>query len=223
MSCGIWRIAPWKSSGNSCRTFPTSLRVSIRRKHSNTSSGQSGDLLAPHSLPIDKGEEFVREFSQVREFLASYIHALLPNAADAEDVLQRCSILLWQKFDEYDRSRSFRGWACGVAFYEVRNFLRSASRKHLQFNSELMSQLADQRIAEVDGREGSLLHLQACLKLIKASDRELIKKAYETSRGLKGMAEVNGVKLKSLYHQLWRIRKVLAECVQKKLAIEGSE
>ena len=49
--------------------------------------------------------------------------ALLPNEQDAQDVFQRTSLVLWQKFDQFDSDRDFLPWACGVAHYEVRNFL----------------------------------------------------------------------------------------------------
>jgi RNA polymerase sigma factor (sigma-70 family) len=91
----------------------------------------------------DQYAEFLRYFAKHHGRLFGYIYSLLPNRADAEDVFQRTSLVLWQKFDRYDPSEPFFPWACGVAFYEVRNFLRVSNRERLRFNSELLGKLAE--------------------------------------------------------------------------------
>ena len=58
--------------------------------------------------------------------LFGYIYSLVRDLDDADDLFQQTSLVLWDKFDLFDPSRSFVGWACGVARYEVLNFLRSA-------------------------------------------------------------------------------------------------
>ena len=77
--------------------------------------------------------------AQDRDRILAYIQSLLPHRADAEDVFQRCSIVLWRKFHDFDVQQEFLPWACGVAFYEVRNFLRVAARDRLQFNDTLIT------------------------------------------------------------------------------------
>lgn len=69
--------------------------------------------------------------------LFGYIYSLVRDLDDADDLFQQTSLVLWDKFNQYDCSRSFINWACGVARYEVLNFLRSRSRKRLYFSDEL--------------------------------------------------------------------------------------
>lgn len=176
---------------------------------------------SPDTTAEVRCEEFLREFSRERDFIAAYIRSLLPNAADADDVLQRCSLLLWKKFSDFERDRSFRAWACGVAFYEVRNFVRSANRDRLQFNFDLMEQIADQRIAESSQREAHLSLLQDCLKLLKPRDQDLLRSTYEQSGSqLQEIADSNGLTIRSLSTRLWRLRKMLLDCVHRKLSLE---
>ena len=78
------------------------------------------------------------------ERLFAYVFSLLPRRADAEDVFQRTSLTLWQKFEQWDRVTPFLSWACGVAFYQVRNFVRVASRDRLQFSDDLLARLSDE-------------------------------------------------------------------------------
>lgn len=164
-------------------------------------------------------EEFLREFSRERDFLASYIRSLLPNPSDAEDVLQCCSLLLWQKFEQFDRDRSFRAWACGVAFYEVRNFLRSTSRGRMKFSFELMEQIADQRLEEFHAKDVRLGHLQACVQTLKEQDQHLLNAFYSQASPLPELARDRGMTVRSLSTRLWRLRQMLVDCVNRKLAL----
>lgn len=168
-------------------------------------------------------EDFLRVFARDREQLFAYVFSLLPHRADAEDVFQRCSLLLWRKFAEFDRDREFLPWACGVAFYEVRNFLRSVERDRLQFSAELIDQLAESRLESL-GRAGDRLSaLRDCLEQLQVADRELISVFYGSSERLNAFAQASGQALQTLYNRLSRIRQALLRCVDRRLALEGSQ
>jgi len=171
--------------------------------------------------PADPYESFLRHFSQDRDRIFLYIRSLLPHRADAEDVFQRCSLLLWRKFDQFDATREFLPWACGVAFYEVRNFLRVAARDRLQFEDGLIQQLADRRLETLRDTDRRLDYLRGCLSELKPGDHELIRAAYVQDRPLPEFAESTGRALQTLYNRLSLLRRSLLECVQRKLAAEG--
>lgn len=166
-------------------------------------------------------EDFLRLYSRDQTRLAAYVFSLLPHAADAEDVFQRVSLLLWQKFREYDSDRDFLTWACGVAFYEVKNFLRLSRHRRLQFDSELMSRLADRRMQSLEQGEERLVALRGCLENLRGADRNLLQIAYDSNQTLKDFATGTGQALQTLYNRLARVRRTLLDCVQKKLAMES--
>lgn len=168
-------------------------------------------------------EEFLRVFTRERERLFAYVYSLLPHQADAEDVFQRCSLLLWRKFSEFDRNREFLPWACGVAFYEVRNFLRSAERNRLQFSPELIEQLAASRTESLERAGDRLSALRECLEQLRTPDRELISVVYGSSEQLGAFAASTGQALQTLYNRLSQIRQRLLKCVDRRLAVEGGE
>lgn len=177
--------------------------------------------MAESGIPSDPYESFLRCFAQDRDRIFLYIHSLLPHRADAEDVFQRCSLLLWRKFDQFDATREFLPWACGVAFYEVRNFLRVAARDRLQFEEGLIEQLADRRLETLREADRRLEHLRGCLKELKPVDHDLIQTFYAQDRPLPEFAESTGRALQTLYNRLSLLRRSLLECVQRKLAAEG--
>src|SRR5262249_54956902 len=49
---------------------------------------------------VDKSKVFLPLFLQNQRRLYAYILTLLPNRADADDVLQEASLVMWDKFDE---------------------------------------------------------------------------------------------------------------------------
>ncbi len=166
-------------------------------------------------------EEFLEFFTRDRERLFRYIFSLVPNHADAEDIFQRCSLLLWRKFPEFEADRNFLSWACGVALNEVRNFLRTADRKRLTFDTELMSQLSQSRLGEFEVSADILSHLSHCLDSLPRQDRELVQIAYGDQETIKDFAERAEQALQTLYNRLGRIRRQLLDCVQRKLVVES--
>ena len=58
-------------------------------------------------------EEFVGLLMGSQQRVFSYILTLLPNVADAQDVLQETSIVLWRRLAEYEPGTDFTAWASG--------------------------------------------------------------------------------------------------------------
>ena len=96
----------------------------------------------------DPGSEFVSLIVQHRHALYAFIAKQLVHPADAEDVFQKTSLVLWSKMAEFDLGGSFFHWACGIAFNEVRNHRRTQGRNRLHFDSELSELLAEESMAE---------------------------------------------------------------------------
>ena len=167
-------------------------------------------------------DTFLRHYAREHQRLAAYIFSMLPNTADAEDVFQRTTLILWRKFDQYDPREEFLSWACGVAFYEVRNFLRVSSRQHLHFNDELLARIAEERpqvLAQHDERLAALTH---CLRKLGAEDRKLVDGAYGGQRTIKELASDMGRASQTLYNRLAAIRRRLLECIERSVEGEGS-
>jgi RNA polymerase sigma-70 factor (ECF subfamily) len=154
--------------------------------------------------------------------LFGYIYSLVRDLDDADDLFQQTSLVLWDKFEQFDRGKSFINWACGVARYEVLNFLRSRSRKRLYFSDELNLALVEAHESlEQEQLEERRTVLQVCMKKLRQKDRELLEACYERSASLREVAEREGRSTHSIHNSLRRIRRVLFECVQRGMAREG--
>lgn len=176
-----------------------------------------------HAVSDSRYADFLAYFSADCERIHAYIFSLLPHHADADDVFQRCSLLMWKKFETFDQERDFLSWACGVAFYEVKNFLRTAQRDRLQFNEQLIDLLAEQRSQDLADQPQRLTALRQCIQKLTANQQQLLWNAYGSATTLAEVAASTGRSAQTLYNQLGTIRRKLAECVQMRLALEGED
>jgi RNA polymerase sigma-70 factor (ECF subfamily) len=170
----------------------------------------------------DQRAEFAARLASHQSQLFGYIYSLVRNLDDADDLFQQTSLVLWDKFDQFDPSRSFVGWACGVARYEVLNFLRSRSRHRLYFSDELNLALIEaQESLEQEQIEERRDALAGCMKKLRTRDQDLLEACYGRSVGIRDVALARGRSAQSVHNSLRRIRRALFECVRRSLAQGG--
>ena len=198
------------------RVAPQVAWFQVVKPNDGIESRTAGDDPSP-----DRYEEFLKLFARDHERVFTYIYSLLPHHADAEDVFQQCSLLLWRKFAQFDRGGSFLAWACGIALYEVRNFLRVAGRHRMQLDIDLVSQLAERRLESFERDEDRLAALRRCLEKLNGPERDLIQLVYCGDSSVKELAEMTGRATQTLYNQLSQVRRKLFNCVQQTLARQG--
>jgi RNA polymerase sigma-70 factor, ECF subfamily len=152
----------------------------------------------------------------------SFIYSLVRNFEDADDLFQQTSLAMWNKYDQYDPSRSFAAWACGVARFEVSNFIRARGRQRLYFSDDLSLLLADaQESLEQDRVEERREALAECMKKLRKSDQQLVESCYGEESRVPEVAREWGRSSQSIHNSLRRIRRSLFECVRRSLAPGG--
>ncbi len=157
---------------------------------------------------------------QVQVF--GYIYSLVRNFDDADDLFQQTSLAMWNKYDQFDPSRSFAAWACGVARFEVSNFLRARSRQRLYFSDDLSLLLVDAQEEAGPGRaEERREALAGCMAKLRGADRELVEACYSDEGRVSDVARGRGRSSRSIHNSLKRIRRALFECVRRSLAPGG--
>jgi RNA polymerase sigma-70 factor (ECF subfamily) len=167
----------------------------------------------------DRTEEFVGLFAQGQYEIHSYILTLVHNWTDADDVMQATSIVLWRKFDQFERGSDFVAWACRIAQLEVKNFRRVRGRDRLFFDEPLMQSLASVRLAMADRLQEEREWLTDCVAKLRADDRELIHRCYGRKNiTAKDVAVALGRPVNTVYKALIRIRRSLYECVQRTIS-----
>ena len=148
----------------------------------------------------------------------SYIYALVPDRYDAEDLLQETSLVICEKFDQFDEGTDFVAWACQIAYWRIRYSRQKFARSKVVFNQEVLdavAQTAGTMIQELDERHEALAH---CLAKLHPRDRELVLTRYEPGCGVPDAARRSGRSIQAAYKALNRLRKLLFDCVSNQLA-----
>jgi len=168
---------------------------------------------------IAQREHFAELLRENRSRLFGFLHAIVRNLADTDDVFQQTTLALWRRFETYDASRSFLAWACGVARLEAATWLRQRSRDRLRFSDNLTQLLIDS-FAEIDDREISdrQAALPGCLEKLDEPNRRLIAECYERGTEVAVIAQRLGRTAPSVHNTLHRIRRMLFECIERKIA-----
>lgn len=171
----------------------------------------------PQQLSAERQEEFVRLLNEAHGLLLRYAMSLLGNRHDAEDVLQRASVVMWRRFATFEPGTDFIAWATTVAFYEVRNFQRLTGRCRLRFDDELMHTLAAERVEHVRQWSHRNEALELCVAKLDTTSRALVEAIYTDGTPVHEIARQQGYAAKTLHNKLSFIRRLLAECVQRRL------
>ena len=73
-------------------------------------------------------QRFLSLFLRSEREIFRYVAVLVPNLADAEDIVQQTALALWEKFDAYDPNRPFTPWACRFALNKARQWIERRQR-----------------------------------------------------------------------------------------------
>lgn len=169
-----------------------------------------------------KREEFTHHWLEVEPSVSAYVFASISSFHDAEDVVQRIAQELARRFDEYDSSRPFVGWALWIAKSRVIDFYRAQDHARVVFSDELLSQLADIIAKHADGRSHRREALEACLEDLPPKSRRLLDLRYVEELSAAQMAQETGTTSGSVRVLLSRVRTVLASCIERRLAMENA-
>ena len=160
--------------------------------------------------------------TQHQRRIFSYIYTLVPDRHHAEDLLQESSLVICEKFDEFELGTDFVAWACQIAWWRVRAAQQKFARSKVLFDQELLeavAQTAAELSDEVSERHGAL---DLCLHKLPPRDHEMILLRYEPGCGGEEAARRAGRSMDSAYKALNRIRKLLFDCVTHQLAAKGA-
>lgn len=164
-------------------------------------------------------EQFMRLFLGAERELLRYVMALVPNVADARDVVQETAVALWRAIGKYDPSRPFVPWACRFALNEARLHLRRESRRRRWIEEDvaaLLGERREERAGELDVRRE---HLRACLGRLPEEQRQLVRGYYFDEESIPDLGARLGRGPEAIYKALQRVRQALHACIERKLQI----
>lgn len=173
--------------------------------------------------PTPTTEEFLRLLGTHERDLFAYVYALIPNWQDAEEIMQRLRIRIWQQFDQYEPNKSFDAWARAIAYYLVLAYREERGRQgHCLAEAALEAICCryEQGAERADERRDILIK---CLDGLEGRKQDLVREYY-SQFSKRPSAEAIATKLSmtpnAVRQSLFRIRRMLLECVERTMQAE---
>lgn len=171
-------------------------------------------------VPAERMSEFVELYSRFYPRLQYYLMALLPSANDAADVLQESSLVLWRKFASYESGTNFYAWACKIARLQALKFRNRVGRSAKLLDDAILEKLSEEAMGDEIDPAASLEALAYCLERLSERNRSLIRRRYQPNISVRELAAEVGCSANALSKLLGKIRRLLMDCVERKLSSE---
>lgn len=169
----------------------------------------------------DERETFTELFNRSQHRVYGYIITLLPNRDDAEEVFQETCLTVCDKWAEFDSTRDFVRWACGIAHNVARNYRRSKQRPLVTLSEGLLAEIVAERLESEPLLETRNSALSRCIEKLPISQRKVLERSYLGGEAIRSVAQRMGITPAALYLRLQRIRRTLFDCVDRALRAGG--
>ena len=170
----------------------------------------------------DRGAQFVRLFLQNQKRIHGLILALVPREADADDILQEASAVMWQKFSEFELGTNFAAWALRIARFQVMAYYATQKRQRARLSDETLDVIVEKMSARPDREETRSVVLDGCLSGLDRSDRDLLDLRYRGGATVEELARQSGKTVFAVYKALNRAQDRLLSCMRGRLSAEGA-
>ena len=167
-------------------------------------------------------EDVVREFERP---LRAWLAGCAPPGVDVDEVAQRSFVAAFSRLDEYRTGTDFGAWLFTIARFQLKTEttrLRRIADYHVKYRIELLERELDRRSNEPpDIEQARLEHLKKCAETLGDHLKRFIAWRYDEEITLGEMASRSGRSVAAVKKQLWKIRRLLQECIENRMAIEG--
>jgi RNA polymerase sigma-70 factor, ECF subfamily len=171
---------------------------------------------------VDDGQkQFLDLYTANQRRLYGYIVTLVPNRNDAEEIFSQTTLVLWEKWAQFDPTRSFISWACGVARNKVLQHQAKPERHWEGLSEDVVATVSEERDRlqhVLDQRSEGLMR---CMDDLKAWQRHLVETCYSGAVSIAAVAHQMGITPNAVSSRLRRIRRILHECVDRTVQSEG--
>jgi len=174
------------------------------------------DDVAPQRM-----DTFVRLLGQHQRRIFLYVMGLVPNASDAEEIIQETNLVLWRAFDQFQPGTNFAAWACKVAFHQVLAFRKRRQRERLEFSPAFLEAVAAETDTISDVLEERSQALAGCVGKLPEAQRDLLRLRYTEGLAVEVIAAKLDRSVEAVYRALSRVRHTVYQCVTRSLKREA--
>lgn len=157
--------------------------------------------------------------------IATFIGSLVPEANDAEDILQEVAMITIRKFDRYDGQRPFTAWAIGIAKKEILQYHHRRGMAPILLNDqavEYVTSLYLQKAESIHDRKSDVeWALAHCIGKLQNRWKQILELHYRQNQTAVKIAQEMKLTESNVLVILHRARQALRTCIGKQLGQEN--
>lgn len=168
-----------------------------------------------NDLEKDRIAEFSHLVTESRSRVFCFIYSMLHNLADAEDVYQQTTIVMWDKFSDFETGTNFVNWALAIAHNKIKQFQRQSGRQRVYFDDNVVQVMAE-TYSSMDIRKPASDRMECllnCMSKLTDRQRRLLKLRYTDSISIRDLAQQERKSEAAMVMVLARLRKALQTCI----------
>lgn len=177
----------------------------------------TGNKIGPHCVSSMTSDQYFLAITAIQNRLNAYILSLLADPVAAQDVLQETNLVLIRKADDFQSDASFESWAYNTARFQVLAHLRDRKRDRLVLHEAFAEKLAPLAEVMAEDTERRVQLLGGCVERLSDDHKTLLHKRYGKETSIAALAEDLGKTASAMKQMLYRIRNLLAACVEERL------
>ena len=162
-------------------------------------------------------DQYFLAVTAIQNRLHAYILSLLADPVAAQDVLQETNLVLIRKANDFRSDANFESWVYNTARFQVLAHLRDRKRDRLVLHEVFAEKLAPVAEVMAEETERRIQFLGGCVERLSNEHKALLQKRYGSETPISILAKDYGKSVSAIKQLLYRIRGLLASCVEERL------
>jgi RNA polymerase sigma-70 factor (ECF subfamily) len=173
-----------------------------------------------HNEVPDRTEAFLQLLNEHESSLNAYVHSLVREPSDAQDILQETRLVMWRQFSDFELGTNFRAWGRKIAFHQILSYRRKHKRTTALSEEalELLANELTEHEAHYDKRSAAL---RKCVRRLSRPHRQIFLMRYSREMGIAEIAAAVDRTEGAVYRLLSRLRASLQTCVKQNASQES--
>jgi len=171
-------------------------------------------------------EDFQLVVEAYQRRLRAIVASWCPPSIDADEISHLAFIQAFKRIDDYRPGSSFFAWLCTIARYQLLAELKKVKREGANKKKYLDVVLARTLQSTLSGvelmEEDRVDALRDCTAQLDERAREVLRMRYTGEASIAAISQQTGKSISAIKFQLFRIRQILRDCVNRKLGLQGS-
>lgn len=206
------------------KSRPSAKQSSNLNPELDRTAEEYSDQSSVQQAAAEHSEAVVRLYSQHQRWLFVYLTTLVGSAEDAEDLMQEVCVVMWKEHHRFELGTNFAAWLSVIAYHQVQKHWRKKKLERRYLNDELIEQIADRIPKDREAMEGRRQMLRDCVGRLQSGDQQLLTAVYnDQGKTVRELAREMERPERALYKATARIRRLLFDCVRRKMISEGLE